>query len=388
MDNNSELQADKNGEVQTDLQSFFARLGKNYEYIAIGDTGHQDKKLQNFFESGTFLDGLKDGGVKIVAREVEQDRNRLVQDAYNQAPPEVFQDEDKRHKFIQEAETKTPMQSFMHADSAAIRKHGMQVAYVDMDWSDWATGALKKQGIKNERAERAGKMASNTVSQFSRFMRAIRSDSPLSNAWSLIWNDKEFGKAVWTAILSPVDSLTLLWHSDAIAQYRVRENNVAIADNVKAIKGEEPLAVILGATHISRARGFDENSDGKLDKAEEMDVDELLGESVVHVEIYSEENPNKSIISRAVSGVVNAAASYVGDINQMDVPHYRVYLDGNGGKGKIIKLPRAQEPKTKQEIQTTTKLKENEISMTDIGQLSSQTFPAAPALDQTKAAIA
>lgn len=382
----AKLPVDENGEVKTDIKNFLAHLGKNYDYIAIGDTEHS-KRIFDYFDSDEFLQGLKAGGVGIVARERQQDP--VIQNKYNNMPSDFFKDDEKRERFIETEKSKTSMQPSMHDWAAAIRKNDMQVAFVDMSWADWATNALKKGGVSDERAERAGKMANETITQFSRFMRAIKSDKPLANTWNLIWNDKEFEKAFWNAILSPIDSLTVLWHADTIAKYRVREVNVEMAENIKAVKGKEPMAVILGATHIRRARGVDENSNGKIDVVEEMDVDEMLGKNTVHIEIYPEEYPKQSYVGKAFSSVVNTVGCYVGDINQIDVPHYKIYLDGNGGKGKIIRLPRTSEPEAslqtevEKPVEQTNKSKTNDVSMTDIGQLNAQTFPMALRSDQS-----
>ena len=86
-------------------------------------------------------------------------------------------------------------------------------------------------------------MASETVSQYARFRDALKSEKPIANTWQLIWHDKAFIKAVWNVILSPIDTLTLLWHADSMIKYRVRENNLEMANNA----GVKSVAVSYGA---------------------------------------------------------------------------------------------------------------------------------------------
>lgn len=336
---NADLPVNAEGEVQMDLRRFFAWLPKHYDHVVVGDTNHGDKYLHDFFNSSEFLGGLKEGGITIVGREVDRKQNIAAEKLFNETPAQTFQDENASKKIIEAARAKCPAsECYFQEDSAAIRSQNLKVAYIDADRNKQIADAMISDGVAPDVARKSSDVIYGLFNQMKRLADALFSSSPVSNTWNLIWNDKEFFKGVWDAILNPMAFVRFLWHREAIFTRRTRETNQEMADNIKAVKEDAPIAVILGNGHMAYGAGNDENKDGKID-LREADVDEMLGKKTVWVNVYNTQK-------RAGSNIIYRALTYgVKDDPVRDKADYTVYLDGKGG-GKIIKTAPEKKPET------------------------------------------
>lgn len=350
------------GEVQIDLKSFFASLGQEYDNIVIGDTGHAKSELIDFFQSDIFLGGLKEGGVSVVGRELEE-KLSYIADIFNNAPTEVFEDEAQKNTIFHQVEAISGDERFsyrQHSMSSSIRANDMEVAYIDADRHRNMADHMISEGVSSERAEEATTIGLNMYYQLGNLLKAAKSDSPMQNMWQVLWHEEEFGQALWDVVTNPIASFTMAWHAKGAIEQRIEESNVEIADNIKAAKKSgEPIAVIMGDGHMRYSNGQDDNVDGKIDVTE-ADLDELMGENTVYVRVEVGTHEEFQTKDRK---------------NQEDQPDYYVFLGDNDGNGKIVRTTSYNQQQQAEQKELCAVGAEHDASMDDIGQLNSQTLP-------------
>lgn len=331
MENETGFTIAANGEVQADIRSLLAALPKKYDYIVFGDTNHLNDELIRFFDSPDFLEGLKQGGVTTIGREVEKERFTEAEALLNNTPPQALQIEASRNALFDTLLEKG-YSAKRAASGVAIRAHGLNVANIDTDVTQEMASVLVKQGYSQEEAEKAASVTMETVYQGGRLWHAL--DKSMGDGLNLIANDSAFDAAAWNAVANPKSFYTVFQNRFEIADQRIEESNLRIAKNIKQ-HGSTPIAVIKGDGHMRFSDGSDVNHDGKID-AKEAGLDELLGDKTVYIAVYPSEadyyNKERTLVGDAFRYLTGQREREI-----KDTPDYIIFLDGNDGKGKIIK---------------------------------------------------